>query len=541
MERFFRNSAIEHGPLAATADHRFSAAHAPSERAIVVGLFTLLSAAYLYAAASRSIADHFWMDEVLAVVAARQPTLSGVWHAIWSGTDFSPPTFHYLLHGFVGVFGTDSRLIWRLPSIAAVFGAGVCAYGLLVRCQVSRPAAVLGFGIVLAFGLFDYAIQVRQYALLSFCLAAALLLWSTMDEARGRPLRAFGLWFVLAASLLLHFYGVIEVAVIGIAELVYLLGRRHLRKAVWLALAMTAPVELALYPFAAHLAKFSGADSAAQAYYGQPTVGRLVGALFEIVGGGELGSLMILAAALIIGLAQLLKAADASPAAKLPARPGQGAALSELQIVIVSLAALPFVAFAFSLFVTKSFSDRYISAAALLPAIAAPYLLDKLPARRVVALALIPVIAGILFNRVLHTPDRIGEALAVAQRASPPLPIVVGEGLLYIELMEAADPATRARFVYLKRPEGVVSPDPTNENEVLRLATFLTDYHVSEQTAFLTNTPAFYTLYRPNASVDTTAPGLIAAGAIGVPVDAENDILLFRASASRSEQRGGAR
>jgi hypothetical protein len=540
MDGPFTSSAIESGPLAATAEDRFCAV-APSERAIVVGLFTLLSAAYLYAAVARSIADHFWMDEVLAVVAARQPTLSGVWHAIWSGTDFSPPTYHYLLHGFVQLFGGDGRLIWRLPSIAAVYGAAACTYLLLVRCQVSRFAAAFGFGIVLSFGLFDYAIQVRQYALLSFCLAAALLLWSTMDEARGRPLRAFGLWFVLAVALALHFYGVVEVAVIGIAELVYLLSRRRLRRAVWLAVATTAPIELALYPLARHLATFSGADSTAPAYYGQPAVGRLVGALFEIVGGGEFGSLMLLAAALIIGLAQLLKAADVPAAAKLPARPSQAAALSDLQIVIIALCALPFVTFAFSLLVTNSFADRYVSAAALLPAIAAAYLVDKLAARRVVTLALVPVIAGILLNRVVHTTDPTGDALAVAQRASRPFPIVVGEGLLYIQLMEAADPATRARLVYLKRPEGAVSPDPTNENEVLRLATFLPDYRVSEQTAFLDNTPDFYTLYRPNATTDTTTPSLIEAGIVGSPVYAERGILLLRASAARSERHGGAR
>src|SRR5689334_25099215 len=104
MDRVFRNSAVQPG-LAAAADYRLDAALVPSDRAIVVGLFTLLSAAYLYAATARSIADHFWMDEVLAVVAARQPGLSGVWHAIWSGTDFSPPTYHYLLHGLVQIFG----------------------------------------------------------------------------------------------------------------------------------------------------------------------------------------------------------------------------------------------------------------------------------------------------------------------------------------------------------------------------------------------------------------------------------------------------
>jgi hypothetical protein len=251
---------------------------------------------------------------------------------------------------------------------------------------------------------------------------------------------------------------------------------------------------------------------------------------------------MLLAAALIFGLAQLFKAADAPRAATHPLRASQRSALTDIQIVIIGLCALPFITFAFSLFVTKSFSGRYVSAAALLPAVAGAYLLDKLPARRVVVLALVPVIAGTLMNRLnMRPPDLIGDALAAVQRASPPFPIVVGEGLLYIELMEAADPATRARLVYLKRPEGAPSPDPTNENEVLRLATFLPDYRVSEPTAFLAKTPTFYTLSRPNATVDTTSPRLIATGAIGVPVYADNGVLLFRAAASRNEQRGGTR
>src|SRR5262249_22997305 len=138
-------------------------------------------------------------DEVLAVFAARQPTLSGVWQVIWSGTDFSPPAFHFLLHGYVKALGIEhSRLLWRLPSILAVYGAACVMFMLLVKWRLSRAAAVLGFGAVLALGLFNYAVQVRQYGLLALGLATALYLWSGMDETRSAKARACGLWLVLS-------------------------------------------------------------------------------------------------------------------------------------------------------------------------------------------------------------------------------------------------------------------------------------------------------------------------------------------------------
>ena len=227
------------------------------------------------------------MDEVLAVSAARQPSLSQVWGAIWSGTDFSPPTYHFFLRGFVQAVGVaDGRFVWRLPSILAVYGAALCTYFLLVKSQLSRSAAVLAFGIVLAFSLFDFAIQARQYGLLALGLALALLLWSGIEEGRASKVRACCLWLVLAACLSLHFYGIVEVAVIGTAELVYWISRRRFRISVWIALLLTAPVEAALYPLASHLGAFNAADNVSPGYYATPSRGAFLNAVFEVIGGG---------------------------------------------------------------------------------------------------------------------------------------------------------------------------------------------------------------------------------------------------------------
>jgi hypothetical protein len=84
---------------------------------------------------------------------------------------------------------------------------------------------------------------------------------------------------------------------------------------------------------------------------------------------------------------------------------------------------------------------------ALLSGIAVACIWSLLPARRIVALCLIPLL--VVFN--VHPPrgpDSTRIALSSLAAARPPLPIVVGEGLLYIELMEAADPQTRSRLVY---------------------------------------------------------------------------------------------
>ena len=506
-----------------------------AERVVTIGTLAIISAAYFYAAIWRSAADHFWMDEVLAVFAARQPTLSGVWQVIWSGTDFSPPTYHFLLHGFIKAFGDEhSRLLWRIPSVLSVYGAAFCIFLLLSRSRLSHPASVLGFGVVLAFGLFAYAIQVRQYGLLALGLAIALLCWASLDEARSAKARLVCLWSALSICLCLHFYGIVEVTTIATAELAYTISRRRVRIAVWTALLLTVPVEAVLYPLASHLAAFNQGDSLASGYYAQPTLAKFLAALVEIVEGGLSGVPLVLAAALAIGVTWLR--GRLAPRTRRSDRSEPAINSSDLRFVMIALAVLPFAAFAFSLFVTKSFSARYMAGAALLPAIVVPCLIDRLTWRRLASLAFVPLIVGVLLLRI-WAPQPIADALAALDRAAQPLPIVIGEGLLYIELMEAAEPSTRSRLFYLTVPEGWLSPDPTNENEVVRLARLRPDYQVENQNIFLGTHKTFYVLARPQMSPDTTTPLLAERGLLGPPLDAGYGIQLFRSPAATNVQR----
>jgi len=505
----------------------------------VVGSFVLISVTFFYAAISRSVSDHFWMDEVLAVTAAREPTLSGVWQAIWSGTDFSPPTYHFLLHGLTNAVGADSRLLWRLPSILSIYGAAVCMYLFLLRSQLSRPAAVLGFSIVLGFDLFDYAIQVREYAMLVFGLAAALLLWSEIGDTRSGKSKAFGLWLVLSACLCIHFYGFIEVAAVGAAELIYSIGRKRIRIAVWVALLLTLPVEAALFPLARHLAMFNNGDNIALSYYAKPSLDAFFVATYEVVEGGSAGAAFLLVVLVLVCAALPGGRVEGRAASAQSVRGGVVGSL-KLRIVLIALCLLPPTAFAFSVFVTKSFSARYMAVGALIPAIAVPWVLDMLPWRRATTVAIVPLVAAMLVLRA-QAPHPIAQAMAVLTKAAPPLPIIVGEGLLYIELMEAVDPGTRAKLVYLTRTAGAVSPDPTNENEVIRLAGLNPEYRVRDEAAFLATHERFYVLSRPHMSTDTTTPSLVAKGLLKNPLDAEHGVLLFLSSAPAQAPQSGGR
>jgi hypothetical protein len=403
---------------------------------------------------------------------------------------------------------SSQPLLWRVPSILAVYGASVCIW-LMARIHMSPLVAILSLGLVLSLGLFQFAVLARQYALLSFCLAAALLLWSGFEQTTRPLLRSFGLWLVLTLCLSLHFYGLIEVATIGLAELIWALSRRRIRLPIWLSLFATAPIEAALFPLATHLAKINSGDSGSGAYYGKPTVGRFLHAAFDVLIGGKHGVLLLVAALLVIaavhlpGLRRRLQHDSPTDVEK---------RYSSFEIAITALACLPAMVFGLSL-ITHSFSMRYMAPGMLFPAIVAPYLINRSAARRTVALALIPAIAALLLYQS-HAPDPPADALRVAQTGSVHAPIVVAEGGLYIELMQSADAAMRSRLVYLRRPAGTISPDPTNENEVIRLASFHPEYHVSDQAIYLRTHPQFEVLFRPNFSTDTTTGPLIAQGVL---------------------------
>jgi len=416
---------------------------------------------YLASAIHSASQTPFWMDEVLTYIVATQPSMAEVWRAIWTGTDFSPPTFHWLLHGFPGL-ESHALIVARLPGIMGFLAAALCMAG-IVRRQTGLPWASLAFAITLASPMFAFAIQARQYGLLAFSVALALWLWSGLPaHPRTRPIA--GIWAALALALCLHFYGIVLVGAVVLCEGLWSWRNRAVRRPVWVALAGLVPVFLVWFPLAHHLRTISAADQIGLGFYGRPTLARLVATCAQLFIGGQPQGPVYFGIAVAVAVGATLRRQEKQASPPPP---------SQANIVLIGLAAIPIGAFALAVLATGSFMPRYASAAGLLAGPALGLWLGRRHYPDWMALLPLPFVAlSLVMQTQSHKRGPIIAAAAQAIVDTPAnMPVVTGDGQLYLELLAALPPAQNRRLAYLAGPTPDHSPDPTNEHEVLRLAT----------------------------------------------------------------------
>jgi hypothetical protein len=476
---------------------------------LCAGGVLLLSLAYVFAWYRHANGASLWMDEILATATARLPRDRDIVAAIWAGAEFSPPSFDLLLHT-LGLAAPGPVLPPRLPSLVAVWAAALVVAATL-RPATGAPLAVLGFGLTLAGGLFYFAIQARPYALLALCMALALWLW--LGQARhgfwGRPA---ALWAVAAVAISLHVYGVLVPVCIGTAELAYAVATRRTRWPVWLALLALLPVLAAWAPLYLHLVQFNAGDNQAPGYYGRPRLPAFARALGYLLvphnwrhGPFALGGLVAVAIAVAARVRTPHRAVDDET--------------WRWRCVLLALAVLPFAGFLIGRFVTGSFAPRYISPVALWPALFVPYALrDLKPAPLIAAcLVLLTGWAMIAEARSHDWAAPTDEVALVLHAPAAPGPIVIDQAQIYIQLVEALPPAARARCVFVVTSAGIARPDPTNENQLRRLAGILPHYRLLTVPALLVAAPEFLVIYRPDQP-GTALTSLRAAGARFTPL-----------------------
>jgi len=468
----------------------------------------LLGLCYGFAWYRHCHAVSLWMDEVLAVATARLPHAGDVVAAIWAGAEFSPPSFDLLLHG-LGLAAPGDLLGPRLPS-----GLALGAAGLVVAACLRRAAgdalALLGCGLTWSGGLFYFAIQARPYALLALCLALALWVWLGLP-ARRLAWRAGALWALGSVAISLHVYGVLTPACIGMAEAFHTLAARRVRWPVWLALLALLPVLAAWAPLYLHLARFNAADQGAPGYYGRPDLPALLFGLMYLLVPHDWRHFPF-------ALAALEALAIAAWTYRGRRRRPLDDETRRWDCALLSLALLPLAAFGLSQ-ITGTFAPRYISGVALLPALAVPYALRDLRPARLIACLMVPAIA---WSMVAEATSRnwaapTEEATLVTHAPPAPRLIVIDQGQEYIQLVEALPPALRARCVFVLTAPGIARPDPTNENQVRRLAGFLPHYQLWSVPAFLAADPSFLLIFRPGQPGSALA-SLRAAGARFTPL-----------------------
>ena len=450
-------------------------------------LLALVSLAYFATAIWFAAHSPLWMDEVLAVWTARMPTAAGVWRALEKGAEFSPPLYHLLLQKIIQLGGAGT-LAMRAPSILAGYVAAT-AVGVLIRRRANFPIAALAMSLILVGGLYLFAIQARPYALVTACIACALLVWDGPAEARDSPVRAAGLALLLALAVGLHFYAVLLVG--GFAAMEVLRARVYGRIR-WLSVAaiLLAGASILIWlPIARAAGRFNPDDVAALGYYARPTLVGLLRAYVGLMGSGGLLVSAIVAGAVAARI--LTRGKDETKPVPDPA----------LAIMTATLCAMPAAIFLFALLVTHTFNDRYVVAGALGLAMLLAIGVSRLPHAGLVSAALIAT-AGVSFVAAQFAEgadDVRTEAIAAVEAAPQGLPIVTGNGLRFFELSEGAKPAVAHRLVYLTSPSGVISPDPTNEHQVQRWANIRGDLAVIDAAGFVARNPRFLVFSDPSA------------------------------------------
>ena len=476
------------------------------------GLLSLFVELYVFTSLWVSATSPLWMDEVLAAWISRLGSPAAIWRAIAHGAEFSPPTYHILLHGVAAVVG-GGKLAMRVPSLVAALGCALVVF-VLMRRRYSVPAAALATALTLELALYGFVIQARPYVLVTLCFALALLAW---DRAGSRVAvwRACLIAVALSVAIALHFYAALLVGVLVGMEALRSMASRRVRLPVWVALAVPVLSLAAWAPLMRQILRYNAGDTGAPQYFAKPTLGSLLGCYGNLMLGQN--DALLIAFALMMGAAFLLRhfvPARWEPAATAPTpRPSGARRDLDFDVTTACLVAIPLIVFAASILVTRTFNERYTLAASLGVALLYARLVARLPGGDWVACGLLATSCGLWGIHASKARVPPGNPdLALLQRAVGDQPIVIGEGLRYLQLEEAAPPALRNRLVFLSMP-GVASVDPTDAHQVERWAPLRPDLAITPLDGFVASHGSFY-LFSSAEQKDTVTNHFLQTGEI---------------------------
>jgi hypothetical protein len=460
-------------------------------------LYSILIGFYFFSAIQACLKKGLWSDEVLSVMIYRLENFSSINAAVWQGADYSPPTYHYIIHVYLKLFAfLPELLVYRLPSIVEIFGAAVAVFYILKR-RVNFELAASSACIILCTTPFLYAIQARPYAFLLFLLSISLLIYDSLERSTRRWQLTLLLWSCLALSIWLHFYGFFYVIIIGLCEVIrYVVKREYRPYIVWMFVGLL-PVALGLYPLAHQINEFLRGDIASSLNYHQTPNFYLLDLTFRdmLLGGFLGGALLILAVALNIFyfvtqiLARVMQRRKKRPLFL-------SKELNNIEIIILALVCSLLFSFLFTLLTTKSFSPRYIFGIALFPSFMFAYLIAKVPYSRIIALLIVPILFFGVNSKANRNSDQAYESvLSFLETAefNIQLPIVI-DGDPFLALKFAASSQLRPRLNYVLTPKKDKQVNSTADRQIYRLTSVYEEMSVSvfNFDTFVQANPRFY-------------------------------------------------
>lgn len=405
-------------------------------------------ALYALAAGSLAVRAQLWNDELYTWYFARLPALGDLWEELSTGVEQIPPGYYVVERASLWLFG-DGQVALRIPSLAGFLLACVCLF-VVVRRRTSVWYGLVAALAPVASGAFAYAWEARPYGLvLGFAAAAVLCHQLRSDVVRPR-LTVACLALALAGATAVHYYGVLVVLPLALAEGARAYGRRALDWPVVAALAVSfVPLAISA-PLVADARRYSGAFwtdfdlASAPEFFVFLLRGDVISSSRIPTWLGIAVAAGILGAALVV----LLRRPRFAP---LETAAGIG------------FVALPLVGVVAGELLTGAYVERYVLAAVVGPALLVPLALHRLAGGRtaaaIVAIAMLGAWFAVLFQywhrEASVDGDRRERLVAFLEQgtASSGLPVAVAHPHDSLELAHHAPSALARRLIRVSDPE----------------------------------------------------------------------------------------
>jgi hypothetical protein len=394
----------------------------------------------------------FLFDEVITQVVSSQRNVGTMLEALSRGIDSQAPLF-YLCERVAGGLLHNQHVALRLPSIFGMVCTLICVF-VFVRKRAGEFIAFLSTLLLLLTGLFHiFAIDARSYSLVIACIAFALVCYQRLPS----PLWTVLMGIALALAQSLHYYTVFAMVPFGLAEAVVTLEKRKFRWRVWAALALGMVPLVVFWPLLSNLRAYYGPHLWSR--YSLSSIPETYGYFF--LTGGAFGT-----AAAVVSAAGVIGSLRRRGAATSPEAEGQESDMGE-GVLVLTLLALPFVAFAATWILHGAMVDRYALAAVVGVCLAMGYALTQ--ARPgIVALFAFFVISSVGLHELSFwrstwrhplTLNSIAPPVEdfVSRAGAPDIPVVIPDPIEFLQLAHSASPAFAHRFVYLADERKAVS------------------------------------------------------------------------------------
>jgi len=193
-------------------------------------VIVVLSVVYFGGSMLRARGKPFWFDEILTVLAARQPTYSATIQAARE-LDLTPPFTDLVAHTVNRVAGSG-EVVFRLPSMVGFWTFCLCLFGFAAR-RVNMVFALSAMLLPFVTSGESYSIEARSYGMmLGFC-GIALWSWQTAGLGQNRVVSLLGLVLGIGGAVVCHSYAVLIYLPLVGAEALRSVRLRKIDKAVW--------------------------------------------------------------------------------------------------------------------------------------------------------------------------------------------------------------------------------------------------------------------------------------------------------------------